>query len=40
MFLLIALATLTIVSLWGALLEKATNALVNKILPARAKAAS
>jgi peptidoglycan/LPS O-acetylase OafA/YrhL len=40
MFLLIALATLTIVSLWGALLEKATNALVNKVLLARAKAAS
>ena len=38
MFLLIAAATLTVLSAWGIVLEKATNALVNKLLPAKRKA--
>jgi peptidoglycan/LPS O-acetylase OafA/YrhL len=38
MFLLIAAATLTVLSVWGIVLEKATNALVNKLLPAKRKA--
>ncbi len=33
MFLLIAIATLAVLSAWGALLEKATNTLVNKLVP-------
>jgi peptidoglycan/LPS O-acetylase OafA/YrhL len=37
MFLLIATATLAVVSAWGIALEKATNALVNKFVPAKAK---
>jgi peptidoglycan/LPS O-acetylase OafA/YrhL len=37
MFLLIAVATLTVMSAWGILLEKATNALVNKLVLARVK---
>ena len=32
MFLLIAVATLAVLSAWGALLEKATNTLVNKLV--------
>jgi len=32
LFLLIAVATLAILSAWGMLLEKSTNALVNKFL--------
>lgn len=39
MFLVIAIATLTVVSAWGGLLEKATNALVNTILPVKRKPA-
>jgi peptidoglycan/LPS O-acetylase OafA/YrhL len=35
MFLLIAVATLAVLSAWGMLLEKATNTLVNKLVPAR-----
>jgi len=35
MFLLIAIATLAVLSAWGMLLEKATNTLVNKLVPAR-----
>jgi hypothetical protein len=35
MFLLICLATLTVLSAWGMFLEKTTNALVNKLIPAR-----
>jgi hypothetical protein len=31
MFLLIAVATLAVLSAWGMLLEKATNTLVNKL---------
>jgi peptidoglycan/LPS O-acetylase OafA/YrhL len=34
MFLLIAVATLAVLSAWGMLLEKATNALVNKLVSA------
>jgi hypothetical protein len=37
MFLIIAAATLAVVSAWGMFLEKATNALVNKLVPAKAK---
>jgi peptidoglycan/LPS O-acetylase OafA/YrhL len=37
-FLLIAAATLAVLSAWGALLEKATNTLVHKLIPARKKA--
>jgi peptidoglycan/LPS O-acetylase OafA/YrhL len=35
MFLLIAVATLAVLSAWGMLLEKTTNTLVNKLVPAR-----
>jgi peptidoglycan/LPS O-acetylase OafA/YrhL len=35
MFLLICVATLTVLSAWGMFLEKSTNALVNKLIPAR-----
>src|SRR5437899_1214484 len=35
MFLLIAVATLAVLSAWGMLLEKATHALVNKLVSAR-----
>jgi peptidoglycan/LPS O-acetylase OafA/YrhL len=35
MFLLIAVATLGVLSVWGMLLEKTTNTLVNKLVPAR-----
>ena len=35
MFLLIFLVTLTVLSAWGLLLEKSTNALVNKLLPVK-----
>jgi peptidoglycan/LPS O-acetylase OafA/YrhL len=35
MFLLIAVATLAVLSAWGMLLEKATNTLVNKLVSAR-----
>jgi peptidoglycan/LPS O-acetylase OafA/YrhL len=34
-FLLIAAATLAVLSAWGIVLEKATNALVDKLIPAR-----
>lgn len=37
MFFLITLVTLTVMSAWGISLEKATNALVSKLSPARAK---
>src|SRR6266513_2663397 len=35
MFLVIAVATLAVLSAWGMLLERATNALVNKLMPAK-----
>ncbi len=35
MFLLIAVATLAVLSAWGMLLERATNALVNKLISAK-----
>src|SRR5438093_1927666 len=35
MFLLIAAATLAVLSAWGMLLERATNALVNKLISAK-----
>src|ERR1043166_1562381 len=35
MFLLIAVVTLAVLSAWGIILEKSTNALVNKLLPAK-----
>jgi peptidoglycan/LPS O-acetylase OafA/YrhL len=35
MFLLIAVATLTVLSTWGMLLEKATNTLVNKLVSSK-----
>jgi peptidoglycan/LPS O-acetylase OafA/YrhL len=35
MFLLIVLLTLTVLSAWGILVEKTTNAFVNKVLPAK-----
>jgi type VI protein secretion system component VasF len=35
MFLLIAVATLAVLSAWGMLLEKTTNTLVSKLVPAR-----
>jgi peptidoglycan/LPS O-acetylase OafA/YrhL len=38
MFLLIAAATLTALSAWGIFLEKFTNALLNKLFPAKQKA--
>ena len=37
MFLLIAAVTLTVLSLWGIALEKATNSLVTKLIPAKGK---
>ena len=37
-FLLVCVAVLTVMSLWGAALEKAINALVNKLLPKKASA--
>jgi peptidoglycan/LPS O-acetylase OafA/YrhL len=37
MFLVIAAATLAVLSAWGIILEKATNGFVNKLIPARAK---
>ena len=37
MFLLIVIATLTVISAWGIVLEKTINALVNKLLPAKVK---
>jgi peptidoglycan/LPS O-acetylase OafA/YrhL len=40
MFLIIAAATLTVMSAWGILLEKATNAFVNKLVLARVKSAT
>jgi peptidoglycan/LPS O-acetylase OafA/YrhL len=36
-FLLIAAATLIVLSAWGIVLEKATNALVNKLIPSKKK---
>ncbi|MBA3544825.1 MAG: hypothetical protein H0T83_10365, partial [Chthoniobacterales bacterium] len=39
MFLLIALATLAVLSAWGMLLEKATNVLLNKLMPPKTKPA-
>ncbi len=38
MFLLIFMATLTVLSAWGMLLEKATDALVNKFIPTKKQA--
>ena len=38
MFLLIAVATLAVLSGWGIVLEKSTNALVNKLLPGKRRA--
>ena len=35
MFLLIVVATLSVLSAWGILLEKGTNALVNKLISAK-----
>jgi peptidoglycan/LPS O-acetylase OafA/YrhL len=37
MFLLIAVATLVVLSAWGILLEKSTNALVDKLIPTKEK---
>ena len=37
MFLLISIATLAVLSAWGMFLEKTTNALVNKLVPAKRK---
>jgi hypothetical protein len=37
MFLLIVVATLSVLSAWGILLEKGTNALVNKLVPSKKK---
>jgi peptidoglycan/LPS O-acetylase OafA/YrhL len=39
MFLLIAIATLTVISAWGIVLEKAINLLINKMIPAKKKTA-
>ena len=39
MFLLIAAATLAVLSAWGIVLEKGTNALVNKLIPPKTKRA-
>jgi peptidoglycan/LPS O-acetylase OafA/YrhL len=39
MFLLISAATLTVLSAWGILLEKTTNALVKRLISAKVKAA-
>src|SRR5207249_788471 len=36
-FLLITVATLAVLSAWGILLEKTTNALVSKLIPAKNK---
>jgi peptidoglycan/LPS O-acetylase OafA/YrhL len=38
MFLLIAIATLAVLSAWGMLLEKATDTLVSKLFPAKKRA--
>ena len=38
MFLLIVVATLAVLSAWGIVLEKTTNTLVNKLMPAKKKA--
>src|SRR5205807_9683733 len=38
MFLLIFVATLAVLSTWGIFLEKTTNALVNKLVPAKKRA--
>ena len=38
MFLLITAATLTVLSAWGIVLEKATNMLLDKVIPAKKKA--
>jgi hypothetical protein len=35
MFLLIAAATMAVLSAWGIVLEKGTNALLNKFMPAK-----
>jgi hypothetical protein len=40
MFLLICIPTLTVLSAWGMLLEKATNALVNMLVSLRKPARS
>jgi type VI protein secretion system component VasF len=40
MFMLIALATLAVLSAWGILLEKSTNALVNKLVSRKGKQAA
>jgi peptidoglycan/LPS O-acetylase OafA/YrhL len=40
MFLLIAVATLTVLSAWGIVLEKATNALLDKVIPMKKNAPS
>jgi peptidoglycan/LPS O-acetylase OafA/YrhL len=40
MFLLIVIATLTVISAWGIVLEKTTNVLVNKLIGIRKKTAS
>lgn len=40
MFFIIAIATLTIMSAWGIFLEKTTNGLLSKLLPAKPKPAS
>ena len=37
MFLLIMVATLAVLSVWGIVLEKSTNALINRLVPAKAK---
>ncbi len=39
-FLLIAVAALAVLTLWGAALEKATNALVDRLLPTKKPAAA
>jgi hypothetical protein len=38
MFLLIAVAAIAVLSAWGICLEKATNALVSKLVPAKKNA--
>ena len=40
MFLLITIATLTVLSAWGIILEKAINALLDKLIPAKRKASA
>lgn len=40
MFFLIVIATLTVISAWGILLEKATNGLMTKLIPIRSKQAT